>query len=110
MTRVREEEEPGEPEDQLESLDQLCGCMGEQENMAGPSASAPGAPGAAVPLAVLAARLAAVWARCGGEGDAAAAARSSPLALLAGLEVRAVQPQSIWLRGARRDLIFAHQV
>ncbi len=110
MARVQEEEEPGEPGDQLQSLDQLCGCLGGQESMAGPSASAPGAPGAAVPLAVLAARLAAVWARCGGEGDAAAAARSSPLALLAGLEVRAVQPQSIWLRGARRDLIFAHQV
>ena len=40
-----------------------------------------------MPLAALAARIQAVWARCGGEGDAAVAARSSPLALLAGLEV-----------------------
>lgn len=47
----------------------------------------PGAAAAAVPLEALAARIAAVWARCGGEGDAGVAARSSPLALLAGLEV-----------------------
>ena len=60
-------------------------CM--QERVAAPAAGAPGAAAAAVPLEALAARIAAVWARCGGEGDAGVAARSSPLALLAGLEV-----------------------
>lgn len=57
-----------------------------QERAAAP-AGALGAAAAAVPLAALAARIQAVWARCGGEGDAAVAARSSSLALLAGLEV-----------------------
>ena len=57
-----------------------------QDRAAAP-AGAPRAAAAAVPLAALAARIQAVWARCGGEGEAAVAARSSPLALLAGLEV-----------------------
>ncbi|KAK9843417.1 hypothetical protein WJX81_001291 [Elliptochloris bilobata] len=58
-----------------------------QEDAAAP-AGVQGASAAAVPLEALAARIAAVWARCGGAGDAGVAARSSPLALLAGLEAR----------------------
>lgn len=64
----------------------MCDLFHAQERAAA-AAGAPGAAAAAVPLAALAARIQVVWARCGGEGDAAVAARSSPLALLAGLEV-----------------------
>ena len=60
-----------------------------------------------MPLAALAARLAAVWARCGSEGDAAAAARSSPLALLAGLEVRAAQLQPVLREGPAKTFVAA---